>query len=397
RGTPWVTLDHLLTPGNVQRITDELAKMRGAAMKIGQMLSMDTGDVLPPELTDILARLRAEADFMPPKQLRQVLDREWGAGWIRQFQSFNVRPIAAASIGQVHRAVLKDGTDLAIKVQYPGVAESIDSDVANVGRLIKMSGLLPQGFEIDPYLAEASAQLQDEADYALEASHLIAFNDLLAGDDRFVLPQHHAPLTTKHVLAMTFVESAPIDAVQDRPQDERDRCASQLLELCLQELLTFGLMQTDPNFANYRYDPLSERVVLLDFGATRAVPDTLARQFRSLFSAGLAGDSAELERVSVEMGFMDADTDERDRGQILNLIDMVFAEVRRDAILDFAATDLSKRLQQAGQVLAESGYVPPPMPLDLLFVQRKIAGIFLLATRIKARVEVRSMLERFVS
>ena len=140
----------LLTPSNISRVDDQLAKMRGAAMKIGQLMSMDTGDVLPPELAQIMARLRDNAHSMPPAQLKQVLNTEWKERWLADFAKFDVHPIAAASIGQVHRSQLKAGRDMAIKVQYPGVAKSIDSDVANVGVLMRMSGLLPKGFELAP-------------------------------------------------------------------------------------------------------------------------------------------------------------------------------------------------------------------------------------------------------
>lgn len=128
----------LLTEGNTLRLTEGLSHLRGAALKLGQMLSMDTGLVLPDELTAILGRMRDDARHMPPKQLQSVLNAEWGAGWYRRFARFDVRPFAAASIGQVHRAVLPDGRNLAIKVQYPGVRASIDSDVDNVAALLRL-------------------------------------------------------------------------------------------------------------------------------------------------------------------------------------------------------------------------------------------------------------------
>ena len=149
-----VIKDLLLTPQNIFRITEQLAKMRGAAMKIGQLISMDAGELLPPELGQIMVRLRDNAYAMPPAQLKKVLNTQFQNSWLSSFKKFDVHPIAAASIGQVHRAQLKDGRDLAIKVQYPGVAASIDSDVANVGVLIKMSGLLPKEFRLETYLEE---------------------------------------------------------------------------------------------------------------------------------------------------------------------------------------------------------------------------------------------------
>ena len=207
--------DLLLTPANVTRIADQLAQMRGAAMKIGQLVSMDTGDVLPPELSQIMARLRDDAHFMPPTQLKKVLAAQWDEGWLRDFTRFDVRPIAAASIGQVHRAQLCDGRDMAIKVQYPGVARSIDSDVSNVGALIRMSGMLPKGFAIDPYLAEAAAQLHEETDYLREAACLNRFRDLLEGIEGIKLPEVYADWSTDSILSMSFVSGKPIEEAEE--------------------------------------------------------------------------------------------------------------------------------------------------------------------------------------
>ncbi|NCU21091.1 AarF/ABC1/UbiB kinase family protein, partial [Candidatus Falkowbacteria bacterium] len=136
--------DLLLTPANARKVADQLAHLRGAAMKVGQLISMDAGDILPPELAEIMARLRADAYYMPRGQLRRVLRDNWGETWRDHFETFLLQPIAAASIGQVHRARTVDGRELAIKVQYPGVRRSIDSDVNNVATLMRYSGALPQ-------------------------------------------------------------------------------------------------------------------------------------------------------------------------------------------------------------------------------------------------------------
>ena len=179
----------LLTPANIQRLTEQLSQMRGAAMKVGQLLSMDGGDFLPPELTQILSKLRSDARPMPKSQLIRTLERSWGAGWEKKFKSFSYTPLAAASIGQVHLAVLPDGRQLAIKVQYPGVRQSIRSDIDNISMLLKISNLIPRGIDINPLLEEAKRQLHDEADYLKESAYMLRYRELLADSPEFVIPE----------------------------------------------------------------------------------------------------------------------------------------------------------------------------------------------------------------
>ncbi len=382
--------DLLLTPANVRRVADELAKMRGAAMKMGQLMSMDTGEVLPPELAEIMARLRDDAHIMPPKQLKAVLTDQWGEGWLRQFRRFDVRPIAAASIGQVHRAQTLDGRDLAIKVQYPGVADSIDSDVANVGALVKLTGLLPKGFALAPYLEEAKRQLHEETDYTAEARALQQFRVALSGDGRFVLPDLAEDLSTQRILAMSYVDSAPIETVAEADQEVRDRVAGELIDLMLAELFDLRLMQTDPNFANYRWVPETGQIVLLDFGATRALLPHTVEAYRALFKAGLDGDRVAMERAAEDIGFLGDEAPDH-RRQILSMMEEVFAALRGTETFDFGDRSLSQAMTVKGMALAESGYVPPPLPMDAVFLQRKFGGMFLLAARLGAQLPVESM------
>jgi len=387
--------DLLLTPGNISRITNDLARMRGAAMKLGQLISMDSGDMLPPELADIMSRLRADADFMPPAQLKQVLSGAWGDGWLKRFAKFDPRPIAAASIGQVHRARLKDGQELAIKVQYPGIAKSIDSDVANVAALIKLSGLLPKGFEIDGYINEARKQLHDETDYLREGAQMQAFAKMLEGDARFVVPRLHPDLTQGTVLAMTYHASAPIEAAENAQQDTRDHIAHTLIDLTLAELFIHRQMQTDPNFANYRLQE-DGRILLLDFGAARAVPEDVRLLYGHILRAGRAENAAALRSALRDMGFV-ADTTAPDHeAQILAMAQLAFGALNASDVYDFGDPYLSQQLQAAGMALAESGFVPPPVPIDFLFVQRKLAGMFLLAARLKSKVPVQQMVDHYL-
>jgi predicted unusual protein kinase regulating ubiquinone biosynthesis (AarF/ABC1/UbiB family) len=386
----------LLTPRNIGRIADELAKMRGAAMKMGQLMSMDTGDVLPLELSQIMARLRDDAHVMPPKQLKAVLNDQWGEGWLARFARFDVRPIAAASIGQVHRATTRDGRDLAIKVQYPGVAASIDSDVTNVGALIKLTGLLPRGFALDHYLDEARVQLHAETDYTAEAEALSRFGALLNGDDRFVVPQGHADWSGRQILAMDYIESVAIEDAEAADQKTRNSVAHDLFDLMLRELFGFGLMQTDPNFANYRYKPQTGQIVLLDFGATRRLGSDVAQAYRALMYAGLSGHRDGLIEAAMQIGFVTPEITPQHLERIIGMLEAVFTALSAYDVFDFADTRLSQQLQSEGMALAQDGFVPPPLPMDALFLQRKFAGMFLLAARLRAQVDVVGLMKRWL-
>lgn len=388
--------DLVLTPSNVTRLADQLARMRGAAMKVGQLISMDAGEMLPPELATIMARLRADADHMPPRQLRQVLTRAWGADWHLRFARFDVRPVAAASIGQVHRALTRDGRDLAIKVQYPGVVDSIDSDVTNVGALIRVSGLLPRGFDLAPLLDEARSQLRDEADYARERGQLAAFQDLLRDDPRFVLPEPHEDLSTQSVLAMTFIESEPVETLDHAAQDRRDAVVADLFDLMFAEMFRHGMMQSDPNFANYRHDPASGRIVLLDFGAARPVPAAMADGYRALFRAGMAGDRAALHDAALALGFFGPTNAQRHAAMVTDMLALVFAPLAEGRAFDFADPTLTRRMRDQGmEMAAERDFVHLP-PVETLYVQRKFGGLFLLAQRLRARVDLGALLRGYL-
>ncbi|MEM6740176.1 MAG: AarF/ABC1/UbiB kinase family protein [Pseudomonadota bacterium] len=388
--------DLLLTPANMRRVADELARMRGAAMKVGQLISMDAGDILPPELAEIMSRLRAQADFMPPRQLQTVLSKEWGADWRRRFRQFDVRPIAAASIGQVHRATLQDGRLVAIKVQYPGIRRSIDSDVENVATLARMAGLVPQGIALEPLLAEAKAQLHEEADYAREGRELARFASLLADDPAFAVPRLEPSLTTPAVLTMSFLSGQPIEAMRALPQGERDAILHNLLALLFRELFEFRAMQTDPNFANYRYDPESKKILLLDFGATREVPEAITEGYRALFRAGIEGGQAEILAASEGLGLFAPDTAERHKAMVVGMISLAFSQMRPGKVYDFADRAHSEAMRdRAMEMAGEQGFVHIP-PMDVLYVQRKFGGIFLLARTLRAKVDVAALLRPYL-
>ena len=383
--------DLLLTPANAIRVTNQLSKLRGAAMKLGQMVSMDAGDVLPAELTAILSRLRSSAHFMPTTQLNKVLISEWGVDWRRQFSHFETTPIAAASIGQVHRATLRDGTVLAIKVQYPGVADSIDADVDNVASLLRISNLLPNTLDISSLLAEAKLQLNEEADYIREAAQMERYKKLLADDPNFLVPTTFAPLSGKRVLAMDFISGQPIETLETKPQKTRDEAMSALLGLVLRELFEFGYMQTDPNFANYRWQAESGKIVLLDFGAARPVPEGTVDAYRRLMRAGLDGNSDALRDTLIETGFVSPLTLQRHKPALDAMIEILVAHLGKPGLLDFADRSFIEEVRNHGETIVADRVAWHIPPADTLFVQRKVSGTALLAIRMKAKLPLRDM------
>lgn len=388
--------DLVLTPGNVGRLADRLSHLRGAAMKLGQMISMDAGDLLPPELAAILAQLRSQAHRMPPEQLRRVLDSEWGPDWRRRFSRFNATPIAAASIGQVHRATLPGGRELAIKVQYPGVRESIDSDVDNVATLLRVSGVLPRELDLAPLLTEAKRQLHEEADYEREATQMTRFADWLDGHADYVVPRPLPELTTARVLAMDFIDGIPVEALADAPQEQRDAAMRDLMALVLREMFEFGAMQTDSNFANYRFQPDTGRLVLLDFGAARDVDPATAQGYRSLLSAGLSGDRDAVREAAQAAGFLGEAAVARHRPLVDRMIDIVVTEMNRPGPFDFGDRGFVEVLREQGMEMAADRSTWHIPPVETLFVQRKVSGTALLAARLEARVDVRELVRPYL-
>ncbi len=385
--------DLILTPGNVQRMTDRLSHLRGAAMKMGQMISLDAGDFLPDELSKILGTLRDQANFMPTKQLDQVLRAEWGADWRKQFRWFNPRPIAAASIGQVHKALTRDGEELAIKVQYPGVAKSIDSDVDNVMTLLRVAGFAPPELEMEKLMAAAKQQLHEEADYQREGEQMELYRARLTGVPGFVVPRLHAGLTRGSILAMSFEEGVSIEELGNEPPDRRDEVFSRLIRLVARELFDFGVMQTDPNFANFRYRRETGEIVLLDFGACRPVDPAVANGYRRMLEAGLKGNRDQVLNATIEAGFMMPIVAEKHPERVGKMIDIVINEMREDAPFDFGDRGFVPLLREEGYAIAQDKDTWAFPPIETLFVQRKVSGTALLGARLKAKVNIRRITE----
>jgi predicted unusual protein kinase regulating ubiquinone biosynthesis (AarF/ABC1/UbiB family) len=384
----------LLTPANAHRLTHRLSEMRGAAMKLGQLLSMDSGQIIPPELSDVLARLRDNAHHMPSSQVASVLQQAWGKDWHSRFEHFDYKPIAAASIGQVHSALLTDKRRLAVKVQYPGIRRSIDSDVDNVASLLRLFNLIPEEMDFLSVLDEAKRQLHIEADYSKEAKALDQFARYVAQDQRFEMPHVMESLTTSEVLTMTYMDGLPIESVADKPVSQRNAAAAAILELALREVFEWGFVQTDPNFANYRYQPDTGTIQLLDFGATREYSEQQGTDLRALLNACLAGNYTDIENAAANVGYLDEHDPPAYCSAIISLLRDASEPARAEGNYNFAGSDLADRMRdKLVQMRLHNKYWRLP-PIGILFLHRKLGGMYLLLKRLRVSVAVPELLSR---
>lgn len=380
--------DMLLTPGNAKRVAEQLSAMRGAAMKVGQILSMESDQFLPKELADILAQLRSNAHSMPAKQLEQALVEAYGEDWQYEFYHFDGVPIAAASIGQVHRVTTVDGADIVLKIQFPGIDKSIDSDVDNIAALLGATGLLPNSIDLQPLLSDAKQQLHDEADYLKEAKYLQSFAKALADDQRFTVPKYHKQFSTRKILAMDYVEGGAIEEVAKLDQQERNRVMTCLIELALRELFELRLIQSDPNFANYLYNGNSKKIVLLDFGATRKLKASFVNHYRQLAAAAIEGDGKNILAAAEKLGYQLIEASDDYQNLVLKLFLIALEPLREDIEYDFSNTDLANRLAELSNDVGDFKEFWQAPPTDVLYLHRKIGGMFLMASKLNAQVNV---------
>ncbi|MFY8273300.1 ABC1 kinase family protein [Pseudoalteromonas sp. SSDWG2] len=386
----------LLNAKNMESFANQLAHLRGAAMKLGQLLSMDSGELLSPELAAVLARLRSDATPMPHKQLTATMRKLWGDNWLDNLANFELRPFAAASIGQVHRAYTESGQKLAIKVQYPGIAKGIASDVDNLAYLLRLSGLLPKNVDIGPLINEAKTQLLNEADYNLEAQYLARYSDHLRGDENYCTPDVIAPLCSKELLAMTFVEGQDIDTLANASQELKNKALEQLITLFLRELFIFKLVQTDPNFANYRYQCDEQRLVLLDFGATRELPPHISEGYKRLLAAAIDNDKQAVADAAKHIGYFEEGLAQAYIDNVVDIFMLACEPLRFDGEYDFANSDLPKRIKELGLAMSTQSQHWHAPPVDALFVHRKLGGLFLIGAKLGAKLNINKIYQQSV-
>lgn len=398
---------------NIDFFIGELGKLKGSVVKIGQMMATYGDYLMPPELADALHKLEDDTPPMSWRSIEKVLRRELGEG---RFEELEIQPeaFAAASLGQVHRAIRRGNEDaLCIKVQYPGVDQTIDADFSAVMGLLRLSRLMDSTRNLDEWFGDIRQLLHKEVDYEQERRDLEFVAQALADDPRYVVPRSYPDYCTRHVLTMSYEAAEPISspAVAALSQARRNRLGAAILEEFLMELFAWQRMQTDPNFGNYRVriDPQGEddQVLLLDFGAMRLLPASFATPFCEMLVAGYRRDRETFLAKAIELGFMKphfpAEVLENftdigiDIAEPLRKVDdSVPLEARTElGEYNWRASNLPKRIAKRAVAASISRYFALP-PKDFLYVMRKLMGVYALIAQLDARFDGEPILKKFI-
>jgi predicted unusual protein kinase regulating ubiquinone biosynthesis (AarF/ABC1/UbiB family) len=282
-----------------------LGELKGGAMKLGQALSVFEA-ALPEDTAapyrEALTKLQEAAPPMPAATVRRVLDEQFGRRWPERFQSFDETPAAAASIGQVHRAVWSDGREVAVKLQYPGAGPALMADFTQLSRLAWLFGRLSPGLEVKPLLAELKERVLEELDYSLEADAQRAFAAAYAGDDQIAIPRVVA--SAPKALVTEWMDGTPLSRIiASGTQDERDRAGSLLALLHYSAPARAGLLHADPHPGNFRLLP-DGRLGVVDFGAVARLPGGSPPPLGRLTRYALEGRGDDVMREMREQGFI---------------------------------------------------------------------------------------------
>ncbi|CAF3836004.1 unnamed protein product [Adineta steineri] len=387
------SLSPYLSKANAERIVDTLCKVRGAALKLGQMISIQDNFLVQDDIQKIFERVRQKADFMPLWQMNEVMTNDFGTNWRDEFQEFQDRPFAAASIGQVHYGVLKNSKQrVAIKIQYPGVGKSIESDINNLITLLNFWNILPRGLYIESVIKVAKRELNWEVDYVREAEWGRRFQNWLSNYPIYRIPDIIDNLSSKNVLTTSFFDGITLDNAINEDQVIRDRIGTAILELCLLELFKFKAMQTDPNWSNFLFNPANKTIGLIDFGSSRDFSAKFIDNYLKIIRASADNDRERIKELSIEGGFLTGYETREMVDAHVNAVMLLGEGFRTEQAFDFGSQNTTHSIHKLIPTMLKHRLTPPPE--DSYSLHRKMSGAFLLCTKLRSKVYCKPIFER---
>lgn len=393
----------------------EVGQLKGSLMKAGQMLAMYGEHFLPKEAVDLLRSLQSDAPPVAFESVRAVIDADLTPDALQGVQ-VDPKSCGTASLGQVHKATLKDGTQVAIKVQYPGIKEALDADLRALRRLLTLMRVVARGETVDGLFAEVRAVLHDELDYERERQMTDFFAQALEGDERFVVPKTYPNHCSPRVLTTRFEEGLDPEGpeVAAISQERRNALGMWFFELYLKELFVWHRVQTDPHFGNFRIRlgdgaSIPDRIVLLDFGAVRDVSPNYLRTYRRMMLACLHDDRQSALDMGLELGLLrpnDPPAAEQAFFDLCRLIAEPFSSANTpgrnhtlfspSGAYDFGRSDLPKRVAVKATELGRAVGLRASPP-ESLFLDRKLAGVFLFLSELNVVLNGEALLTHYLN
>jgi predicted unusual protein kinase regulating ubiquinone biosynthesis (AarF/ABC1/UbiB family) len=387
-----------ITFNQVEALVKMMGELKGAAMKVGQLLSLEAMDILPSELTDLFAKLQQDAPPIEFKTMKEVLEKEWGKKL--ELIPIDVSPVtlASASIGQVHRAVYQKKA-LALKIQYPHIDLTIKNDLALIKNLL-VQFLFITGKKVDlkSFFDEIESTLILETDYTQELLSLKKYKTALEGHPLFKVPDFYPELCTSKVLAMSFEAGLPLKKWLDlnHEVEAKLRLGKGILDLYLWEFLSLGLVQTDPNFSNYLIQGEASKIVLLDFGSCKEYNKDFIKIYQQILKATYDRRDEDLLKYSYEFELLSPKEDQKSKDLFIQMMQTIIEPFRhKEKIFKFAHSDYAKATREIGWTFGRSLNHSTP-PKNLLFLHRKLGGIFSLLRRLEIEMELGSYWEKMV-
>lgn len=382
---------------NGARIAQTLGELKGAVMKVGQMASI-ARDIVPPELAEALTSLQREAPPMPFEVIEEQIESEFGAPPSRLFQTFDRVPFAAASIGQVHRAVTDDGREVVVKAQYPGVDGAVDSDLRQLKLALVAGGLVRVPREaLDAVFREVRDRMVEELDYTLEAQAVRTFRTMLDDRTDVVIPQVVGERSAKRVLTLTYEPGDRLDRLDDAlyTQTIRNQIGSTLFDLIAEQLFVHQTIHADPNPANFAFRP-DGTVVLYDFGCIKRLESDTVTNYRRAIRCALAEDYAGLDQALTAIGARNPSGTPVPPDVYRNWRNLFAQPFLADTPFEFGASDLHRdALKLMPEFLAKymTSFKPPA---ELVFVDRVVAGHYHNLRLLRANIALGPQLRRYL-